>query len=106
MSVVEDKNPFRQGVGTAPLFLAARDAPLRSFRSMLRAAHEIPANMRLTGLRGVGKTVLLGEFVKAARVDGWESVLLELQPGHNSEDALVRVLSTRLERTSEALSRV
>jgi predicted AAA+ superfamily ATPase len=38
---------------------------------MLRGAPEIPANVRLTGLRGVGKTVLLTEFAKIAQQDGW-----------------------------------
>ncbi len=47
---------------------------------MLRGAPEQPANVRLTGLRGVGKTVLLGEFQKVAEEQEWACAFLELQP--------------------------
>jgi hypothetical protein len=50
---------------------------------MLRAAPEQPANMRLTGLRGVGKTVLLGEFESVAANEEWAAAAVEPQPGHN-----------------------
>ncbi len=73
---------------------------------MLRAAPEQPANMRLTGLRGVGKTVLLGEFQTIAGDAGWASALLEFQPGHNAEDPLVTALSTVAQNSKESLSRV
>jgi hypothetical protein len=88
MSATQGKNPFRPGVGTRPLYLAGRDAPIRRYRAMLKAAPEQPANMRLTGLRGVGKTVLLGEFERVARVDGWVPASLEFMPGHNLETGL------------------
>src|SRR2546423_15476016 len=88
------KNPFRPGVGTRPVYLAGRDAPIRRFRSVLRAAPEQPANMRLTGLRGVGKSVLLSEFERVAAMDGWAAASLELQPGHNASDPLVGVLTS------------
>src|SRR4051795_7338158 len=86
------KNPFRPGVGTRPRYLAGRDQPMRRFAAMLRAAPEQPANMRLTGLRGVGKTVLLGEFEAIAERNEWASAVLEFQPGHNREDAMVSAL--------------
>jgi hypothetical protein len=100
------KNPFRPGVGTRPTYLAGRDAPIRRFRSVLRAAPEQPANMRLTGLRGVGKSVLLGEFDKAANVDGWAAATLELQPSYNASDVLVTVLTGLTQSVIEGLSRV
>lgn len=99
------KNPYRPGVGTRPLHLAGRDVPLRRFRALLRAAPEQPANMRLTGLRGVGKTVLLGEFARVAEDTAWASASLELQPGHNGDDALVDALTKALETTRQKLSR-
>jgi hypothetical protein len=46
------KNPYRPGVGIRPLYLAGREAPLRRFAAMLRAAPEQQASMRVTGLRG------------------------------------------------------
>lgn len=100
------KSPYRPGVGTRPLHLAGRDLPLRRFRAMLRAAPEQPANMRLTGLRGVGKTVLLGEFAKVAEEGGWASAALELQPGQNTDDGLVEGVTNVLAGAREKLSRM
>lgn len=100
------KNPFRPGVGTRPTYLAGRDRPIRRFRAILRAAPEQPANMRLTGLRGVGKSVLLGEFEKAAAADGWAVATLELQPSYNTSEGLVMVLSGLGRNVIEGLSRV
>jgi len=79
---------------------------MRRFRAMLRAAPEQPPNMRLTGLRGVGKTVLLGEFQSIAEDAGWIGAMLELQPGHNGEEPLVEALAAVARDTRERLSRV
>ena len=106
MSDALGKNPFRPGVGTRPLYLAGRDQSLRRFRAVLRAAPEQPANMRLTGLRGVGKTVLLGEFSQVARGLDWATAFLELQPGHNSDDAVSAALAAALKAAREEVSRV
>lgn len=100
------KNPFRPGVGTKPLHLAGRDQPMRRFAAMLRAAPEQPANMRLTGLRGVGKTVLLGEFQAIAEKNNWAAALLEFQPGHNREDSMVSALLNIARDAKLGLSRV
>ena len=99
------KNPFRPGVGTRPLYLAGRGGPLRRFRAMLRAAPEQPANMRLTGLRGVGKTVLLGEFERVASEDDWAAGQIELQPGHNVERSLLTELAGLMKHERRQLSR-
>ncbi|HEV3035960.1 MAG TPA: ATP-binding protein [Solirubrobacteraceae bacterium] len=106
MSATLGKNPFRPGVGTKPLYLAGRDQSLRRFRSVIRAAPEQPANMRLTGLRGVGKTVLLGEFRAVAQELDWATAFLELQPGHNTDDAVSAAMAAALKATREEVSRV
>jgi DNA-binding transcriptional ArsR family regulator len=62
--------------------------------------------MRLTGLRGVGKTVLLGEFQIIAEREGWGSALFELQPGHNGEEPLVAGITTLAREAKERFSRV
>lgn len=105
MSASLGKNPFRPGVGTKPLYLAGRGQSLRRFGSVLRAAPEQPANMRLTGLRGVGKTVLLGEFREVAREMSWATAFLELQPGHNTDDAVCAALIATLKLVREEVSR-
>jgi hypothetical protein len=106
MSAPLGKNPFRPGVGTKPLYLAGRDQSLRRFRSVLRAAPEQPANMRLTGLRGVGKTVLLGEFRTVAQEMDWATAFLELQPGHNTNATVSTALTAALKAAREEVSRV
>jgi hypothetical protein len=79
---------------------------MRRFAATLRAAPEQPANMRLTGLRGVGKTVLLGEFQAIAEEGGWASAMLEFQPGHNAEATPVAALTNVAQQAKEHLSRL
>jgi hypothetical protein len=100
------KNPYRPGVGVRPLYLAGREAPLRRFDAMLRAAPEQQANMRVTGLRGVGKTVLLEVFADQAQSVEWEPAFMELQPAHNTDAAIRTALGSLLERTRRRLSRL
>lgn len=106
MTEASGSNPFRPGVGTRPLHLAGRDAEMRRFGSVLRGAPENPANVRLTGLRGVGKTVLLHEFERIAEKDGWAVAFVELQPRHNRDATLAESLVTLCSRTKERLSKV
>jgi AAA ATPase domain len=106
MTQASGKNPFRPGVGVRPLYLAGREAPLRRFGAMLRAAPEQPASMRVTGLRGVGKTVLLDVFSDQAQELDWEPAFLELQPAHNTDEAIRVTLGSLLERTRQRLSRL
>lgn len=101
-----EKNPYRPGVGIRPLYLAGRDPSLRRFAAMLRAAPEQPASMRVTGLRGVGKTVLLGAFAERAEEANWEAAELELQPSHNTDESLGDAITGLLERTRTRLSRL
>ncbi|HEU0130699.1 MAG TPA: ATP-binding protein [Mycobacteriales bacterium] len=105
MSLFLGKNPYRPGVGTLPLHLAGREAEIRDFRAVLRAAPEIPANMRLTGLRGVGKTVLLREFANVADQAEWATATLELEPRHNTEGMLLKAVAGVAKRTQESLSK-
>src|SRR5271154_3935152 len=106
MSQVSGKNPYRPGVGVRPLYLAGRGGPLRRFAALLRAAPGPQAGMRGGGLRGVGKSVLLEEFADHAQELDWEPALLELQPSHNTDEALTAVLGALLERTRQRLSRL
>jgi hypothetical protein len=106
MTKTSGKNPYRPGVGVRPLYLAGREAPLRRFDAMLRAAPEQQANMRVTGLRGVGKTVLLETFAESAREHDWEPAFMELQPGHNTNVATAAAIGSLLERTRQRLSRL
>ena len=62
-------NPFRPGNGQKPIYLAGRTKEQDTFSQMVR--EPLPQNAILTGLRGVGKTVLLDELKPIAQSHGW-----------------------------------
>jgi hypothetical protein len=63
-------NPFRPGAGHPPPYLAGRESEKEQFLRLLDQ-QPILANLVLTGLRGVGKTVLLESFKPLAIQRGW-----------------------------------
>lgn len=63
-------NPFRPGAGHMPPYLAGREAEQQEFQRLLKQ-ETILDNMVLTGLRGVGKTVLLERLKPTAIKEGW-----------------------------------
>ncbi len=76
------RNPYAPGAGQRPPELAGRDAELTTFDVMLeRVARGRPErSVVLTGLRGVGKTVLLNAMRSAAVRRGWGTGKLEARP--------------------------
>jgi hypothetical protein len=73
------KNPFSPGAGSPPPELAGRDGVLEQARVLLgRVLAKRPEkSLLLTGLRGVGKTVLLNEIERMARGLEYRTVLVE-----------------------------
>jgi hypothetical protein len=65
------KNPYRPGVGTRPPYLAGREQQIHRFERLLEDYPEKRRNLRITGLRGVGKTVLLKEYERIAKRHEW-----------------------------------
>ncbi len=63
-------NPYRPGAGHMPPYLAGREPEILEFQRLL-GQHTILENLVLTGLRGVGKTVLLETFKPLALAGGW-----------------------------------
>ncbi|MDA8001274.1 MAG: ATP-binding protein [Alphaproteobacteria bacterium] len=64
-------NPYTPGAAHAPPHLAGRDAERQEFSRLLQQTR-ILKNLLLTGIRGIGKTVLLREVLKEdARKGGW-----------------------------------
>lgn len=63
--------------------MAGRDATLEQTRILLgRVRHKKPEkSILLTGLRGVGKTVLLNEMERIAKAEGYRTILLEAHEG-------------------------
>ena len=68
--MAEFSNPFRPGAGHAPPYLAGRHVEREEFVRLLEQT-TILDNLVLTGLRGVGKTVLLDTFKPLAMSRGW-----------------------------------
>ncbi|HEV7472339.1 MAG TPA: ATP-binding protein [Pseudonocardia sp.] len=76
------RNPFAPGAGQRPPELAGRDKEIDAFEIVLeRVARGRPErSLVLTGLRGVGKTVLLGELRSMALRAGWGAGKIEARP--------------------------
>jgi hypothetical protein len=77
------KNPFSPGAGSPPPELVGRDPILEQARILLgRVRQKRPEkSMLLTGLRGVGKTVLLNEIKRMADSDGYRTISIEAHEG-------------------------
>jgi len=76
------RNPYAPGAGQRPPELAGRDAQVAAFDVVLqRVAKGRPErSLVLTGLRGVGKTVLLNALRSQAVRAGWGTGKLEARP--------------------------
>jgi len=95
------RNPYAPGAGQRPPELAGRDEQLRAFDVVLeRVARGRPErSLVLTGLRGVGKTVLLNALRSAAVRKGWGTGKLEARP----DQSLRRPLSSALHQAVREL---
>ena len=81
-SVDPVRNPYAPGAGQRPPELTGRDRELQQFDVVLeRVARGRPErSMILTGLRGVGKTVLLNTFRSMAIQKLWGTGKIEARP--------------------------
>src|SRR5271170_2115520 len=72
-------NPFAPGAGSPPPELVGRDAILEQARVLVGRvkARRSEKSILLTGLRGVGKTVLLNEIERIAKQSGYHTILIE-----------------------------
>jgi hypothetical protein len=88
------RNPYAPGAGQRPPELAGRDDELHAFDVALeRVGRGRPERSAvLTGLRGVGKTVLLNAFRSAAVRRGWGTGKLEIRPDRSLRQPLAAAL--------------
>jgi hypothetical protein len=88
------RNPYAPGAGQRPPELAGRDTELSAFDVVLeRIARGRPErSLVLTGLRGVGKTVLLNQLRSAAISRSWGTGKIEARP----DQSLRRPVSSAL----------
>ncbi len=73
-------NPYTPNAGAKPPVLVGREHEMDDFDVLLRrlAAGRTKKSLIVVGLRGVGKTVLLGEFRQRALDQQWEVVEIEV----------------------------
>jgi len=76
-------NPFSPGAGAPPPELVGRDPILAEAAILLGRIKRKRSekSMLLTGLRGVGKTVLLNEIEHKARDEGYRTIFIEAHEG-------------------------
>jgi hypothetical protein len=88
------RNPYAPGAGQRPPELAGRDGELHGFDVVLeRVSRSRPErSIVLTGLRGVGKTVLLNAMRSAAVRRGWGTGKLEARPDQSLRRPLAGAL--------------
>lgn len=104
MSTADFPNPFRPGAGHPPPYLAGRAAEREEFRRLLGPS-PILENPILTGLRGVGKTVLLESLKPDARRRGWLWAGSDLSEAASlSEDHLATRIAANLALITSGLA--
>ncbi len=77
------RNPYSPGAGRAPSALAGREGELQNWSVALArtTSGRHAQSVVLSGLRGVGKTVLLARFADLARDAGWIVAQVEARSG-------------------------
>jgi hypothetical protein len=98
-------NPYTPNAGARPPALVGRDHEIEAFDVLLARVQRGRAEQSLlvTGLRGVGKTVLLGAFQDQALTAGWVSVDTEItrttrfagRMAHLTKRALLEIAPTQ-----------
>lgn len=109
----EVNNPFAPGAGSPPPEMVGRTAILEDanilFRRILNGKAE--KSLVLTGLRGVGKTVLLTKIRHMAEEIGYRTISIEAEEGKSLAEMLIPKLRTllleldRMEAVSQTVRR-
>jgi AAA ATPase-like protein len=88
-----ESNPYTPNAGARPPALVGRDDELRAFEVLLARLlrGHTEQSMLVTGLRGVGKTVLLTRFEELAREGGWTTVEAEITKNSDFGDRMANL---------------
>lgn len=106
MYVKASLNPFSPGSGLRPPALVGREAELDALTvAVERASNNLATRgIVLSGLRGVGKTVLLNEMRNHAESAGWFCVNLEARPDNAGASSVRRILARDITARARQLS--
>ncbi|MCX6406295.1 MAG: AAA family ATPase [Propionibacteriales bacterium] len=98
------RNPYTPNAGAQPQVMLGRDDQLTSFELLLGrlARGRTEQSMIVTGLRGVGKTALLGQFRKKALAADW--VVVEMEMRKHSDHDFRREIALQMRRALFDLS--
>lgn len=101
------RNPFSPGAGSPPPELAGREQILEQARVLFGRikAKRPEKSLLLTGLRGVGKTVLLNEIERSGQAAGYRTILVEAHENKSLAILLIphlRRLLFELDRIADA----
>ena len=96
-------SPYRPGNGIDPPYLGDREEQIEVVRSFLKDARN-PRNVLITGLRGVGKTVLLNHLQGEAEAGGWLVIDREFSEPDAEPMAFANALLTDVNRALRRLS--
>jgi hypothetical protein len=98
------RNPYTPNAGARPPVLAGRGDELANFDLLLDRleAGYTEQSMIITGLRGAGKTVLLGEFRSRAETADW--AVVELEVAKHDDEAFGRILAREIRRALFAIA--
>ena len=89
-------NPYSPGAGLRPAALAGRDDDIEAFEILAdRAGRDLVSrSIVFSGLRGVGKTVLLGELAGRALARDW--LVLQIEAKHTQAEHFATALAGEL----------
>ena len=98
-------NPYSPGSGLRPPQMVGRAAEIEALETVVtRTRHGLPSRgLVLTGLRGVGKTVLLNEMHARAEQADWLTVRVEARREQSGAAAVQRVLARGLVAAGRSL---
>lgn len=95
-------NPYTPGSGVRPLQFAGRADEIAAMEALAkRVSLGLPGRpLMLTGLRGVGKTVLLNRLREVADDAGWVTLQFEASPGKRGHAAARTALGAGLAKAT------
>ena len=98
------RNPYSPGAGSPPPALVGRATHLDAFDIAVQrlGIGRSAKSMMLTGLRGVGKTVLLREFGRTAESHGWTHIPTEATEDQRFAESMATLVRKALLRLSAA----